>query len=186
MFIQTESTPNPLSLKFMVGRDVSPYEPVYFSNIQAAAISPLAQKLFSLQGVTSVFFGHDFITITKDESKTWDLLKTEVLTTIMDHLVCNEPIFTDDKYEGTDPNIIKETDSEIVKQIKELILTRVVPGVAADGGNVIFRDFKDGIVYLELQGACSGCPSSTITLKNGIENMIKFYVPEVESVEAVS
>lgn len=184
MFIQTESTPNPLTLKFMPGIEVMASGTMFFTTKEDATISPLAMALFEVEGVTAVFFGSDFITVTKDEDSHWEALKPILLTTIMDHLVAGKPVML----EGATKKATTETtgeDSDIVAQIKELIETRVRPAVAQDGGDIIFRGFEDGIVQLELHGACSGCPSSTVTLKNGIENMLKHYVPEVIAVEAV-
>ena len=182
MFIQTQDTPNPSSLKFIPdGKEVAGNKTYEFKNKkQAQGKSILAEKLFEIDGVSSVFFGSDFVTINKNEEKDWDELKTQILTTIMDFFISKKPIVNEDIKEDND-----EEDNEIVKQIKELIEMKVRPAVAMDGGDIIYRGFEDGIVQLELKGACSGCPSSTITLKNGIENMLKHYVPEVESVEAV-
>jgi Fe-S cluster biogenesis protein NfuA len=182
MFIQTEFTPNPLTMKFIPGVSVMTSGTAFYTSVADAAASPLAQELFKIQGVNAVFLGSDFITITRMETEGWDMLKPLVLTTIMDHFVSGKPVVAS----GTAaPAASGEEDSEIVKQIKELIETRVRPAVAQDGGDIIFRGFEDGIVLLELHGACSGCPSSTVTLKNGIENMLKHYVPEVVAVEAV-
>jgi Fe-S cluster biogenesis protein NfuA len=183
MFIQTELTPNPLTLKFNPGMQVMPTGTLFLtSKEEAQASSPLAAALFAVEGVTAVFLGADFITVTRSESATWDVLKPLLLTSIMDHFVAGRPVVT-----GTDAAPAgTEEDSDIVRQIKELIETRVRPAVAQDGGDIIYRGFHDGIVQLELHGSCSGCPSSTVTLKNGIENMLKHYVPEVVAVEAVA
>lgn len=183
MFIQTEITPNPLTLKFIPGVTVMPTGTAFFTNEQDAKQSPLAQTLFRTPGVTAVFLGSDFITITRGVDDTWDMMKPQLLTAIMDHFVAGKPVILDTA--SSPPASASENDSEIVRQIKELIETRVRPAVAQDGGDIIFRGFQDGIVQLELHGACSGCPSSTVTLKNGIENMLKHYVPEVVAVEAV-
>lgn len=184
MFIQTEATPNPNAMKFLPGEDISPAEPVHFDSKEKAAYSPLARKLFSMDGVHAVFFGADFITITKAEDFAWEILKPEITIFIMDHLAAKIPIF-----DGKQATPKKEIDpamlSEIEKQIVEIIETKVRPSVAMDGGDITYRGFNNGIVTLELKGACSGCPSSTITLKNGIESMLRHYVPEVESVEAI-
>ena len=191
MFIQTQTTPNPSTLKFIPGEVVLKTGTAEFKNKDDSAKSPLAQALFSIKNVESIFLGSDFISVTKASDSDWDSLKTEVLTTIMDHYVSQKPIMLDDevsnsgKDDGNDSSEGGEDDDEIVKQIKELIDTRVRPAVAQDGGDIIFRAFEDGIVKLQLHGACSGCPSSTITLKDGIENMLRHYVPEVEAVEAV-
>jgi NFU1 iron-sulfur cluster scaffold homolog, mitochondrial len=184
MFIQTEATPNPLTLKFIPGVAVLETGTAFFTAREDAAISPLAVSLFDIGGVTAVFFGSDFVTVTKDEASHWEALKAPILTTIMDHFVAGKPVMgSSQNNAGTQ---INENDSDLVKQIKELIETRVRPAVAQDGGDIIFRGFEDGIVQLELHGSCSGCPSSTVTLKNGIENMLKHYVPEVIAVEAVN
>jgi len=181
MFIQTETTPNPATLKFIPGEDVLGNSTANFNKKEDADNSPLALSLFDINGVEAVFLGGDFISVTKSDNDDWSHLKTEVLTTIMEHYVSGKPIMSDsDKKDESN-----EDDDEIVKQIRELIDTRVRPSVAQDGGDIIFHGFEDGIVKLEMHGACSGCPSSTITLKNGIENMLKHYVPEVESVEAI-
>jgi Fe-S cluster biogenesis protein NfuA len=182
MFIQTEPTPNPLTLKFIPGVTVLESGTAFFTRKEDAEVSPLAATLFDIEGVTGVFLGSDFITITKDEASHWEALKPILLTTIMDHFVAGKPVILSTQKEAASD----ENDSDIVKQIKELIETRVRPAVAQDGGDIIYRGFEDGIVKLELHGSCSGCPSSTITLKNGIENMLKHYVPEVVAVEAVA
>jgi len=181
MFIQTESTPNPLTLKFLPGVEIMKEGTAFFTSLAAAAPSPLAKKLFAVEGVAAVFLGSDFITVTKIEAGEWATLKPSLLAAIMDHLVAGLPVMTE-----TTKSTIGENDSELEKQIRELIDTRVRPAVAQDGGDIIFRGFHDGIVQLELHGACSGCPSSTATLKQGIENMLKHYVPEVVAVEAVA
>lgn len=181
MFIQTETTPNPLTLKFLPGVTVMESGTAFFTNVEDATISPMAIELFAIEGVKAIFLGSDFITVTKDEASSWDELKAPLLTSIMDFLVAKKPVMLSSKKEI----IVNENDSDIVKQIKELIETRVRPAVAQDGGDIIFHDFSDGIVQLELHGSCSGCPSSTITLKNGIENMLKHYIPEVIAVEAI-
>ncbi|MBU6339328.1 MAG: NifU family protein [Rickettsiales bacterium] len=185
MFIQTEETPNPASLKFIPdGQTVLEKGVVEFKNQkQAATKSPLALQLFEIKGVESMLFGRDFITVTKSENTNWQDIKTEILATIMDFYVSGKPIVYEQKSEEHSSG---EEDNEIVKQIKELIEIKVRPAVAMDGGDIIYRNFEDGIVYLELKGSCSGCPSSTITLKNGIENMLKHYIPEVVAVEQVS
>lgn len=182
MFIQTESTPNPLTLKFTPGVAVLETGTAFFTNRDDASISPLALTLFDVEGVSAIFFGSDFITITKYESSHWEALKPILLTTIMDYFVAGKAVMN--KTEAS--TVVAAEDSDLVKQIKELIETRVRPAVAQDGGDIIYKGFEDGIVQLELHGSCSGCPSSTITLKNGIENMLKHYVPEVIAVEAVN
>lgn len=184
MFIQTEATPNPLTLKFIPGVTVLESGTAFFTNVDDAAISPLAIELFSIEGVTAIFLGSDFITVTKDDVSDWSTLKAPLLTSIMDFLVAKKPVMLSSKKESATTNDNAD-DSELVKQIKELIETRVRPAVAQDGGDIIFHNFTDGIVQLELHGSCSGCPSSTITLKSGIENMLKHYIPEVIAVEAI-
>jgi Fe-S cluster biogenesis protein NfuA len=185
MFIQTEETPNPASLKFIPdGQIVLENGVTEFKNQkQAATKSPLALQLFEVVGVESIFFGKDFITVTKSEKIEWSKIKTEILATIMDFYVSGKPIMFEQSPKDLDEG--GEEDSEIVKQIKELIEIKVRPAVAMDGGDIIYRGFNDGIVQLELRGSCSGCPSSSITLKSGIENMLKHYIPEVIAVEQV-
>jgi Fe-S cluster biogenesis protein NfuA len=185
MFIQTESTPNPLTLKFTPGVEVMETGTVFFTSRDDASISPLATTLFDIEGVNAVFFGSDFITVTKDEASHWEALKPILLTSIMDHFMAGKKVMMKTGAAAIASEGGAE-DSDIVKQIKELIETRVRPAVAQDGGDIIFHGFEDGIVTLELHGSCSGCPSSTVTLKNGIENMLKHYVPEVIAVEAVN
>lgn len=182
MFIQTEQTPNPATLKFLPGREVMAAGTADFPNADAARRSPLAERLFGIDGVTGIFFGTDFITVTKDGDKDWHLMKPAILGAIMEHFTAGKPIML----EGA-PAAAEATgeDSEVVTQIKELIDTRVRPAVAQDGGDIVFDSFEDGIVYLHMQGSCSGCPSSTATLKSGIENMLKHYIPEVQEVRAV-
>jgi Fe-S cluster biogenesis protein NfuA len=180
MFIQTESTPNPATLKFIPGVDVMPSGTAFFTSPEQGAKSPLAKALFKIDGVVAVFLGSDFITVTKQDAAEWSALKVLLLAAIMDHFVTGLPVM-----EGETKPALSEDESEIAKQIRELIDTRVRPAVAQDGGDIVFRRFHDGIVELELHGACSGCPSSTATLKQGIENMLKHYVPEVVAVEAV-
>ena len=182
MFIQTEATPNPLTLKFMPGIAVMETGTAFFTSAEDAKLSPLAESLFRTPGVTAVFLGADFITVTRDVAESWDTLKPQLLTAIMDHFVAGRPVMLTPGAAAS----VNADESDIVKQIRELIDTRVRPAVAQDGGDIIFRGFEDGIVQLELHGSCSGCPSSTMTLKNGIENMLKHYVPEVIAVEAVA
>ncbi len=191
MFIQTEKTPNPNTMKFYPGETVVESGSVTFrSKNDAAGVSPLAQILFEIPDVEQIFFANDFITVTKNETADWTMLKAQVLTTVMEHYISGKPVMQGQENKKAShinqANTVTEEDSEIVKQIKELIDVRVRPAVAEDGGDIIYQGFKDGVVYLELHGSCSGCPSSTITLKNGIENMLKHYVPEVIAVEAVN
>ena len=183
MFIQTEQTPNPATLKFLPGRDVLGRGTADFPNREAAAASPLAQRLFEIDGVQGVFLGADFVTITKAGDKEWFLLKPSILGVIMEHFTANRPVLLE---EATgDGHAASADDDEIVTQIKELLDTRVRPAVAQDGGDITFYGFEEGVVYLEMKGACSGCPSSTATLKAGIENMLRHYIPEVVEVRAV-
>lgn len=187
MFIQTELTPNPNSLKFLPGQTIVESSDTFeFKSKEHAAKSELAQNLFAIEGVEEVFFGSDFITISKNDKTHWEILKPEVLVCIMDFLVSEKPVMDDAAGEGLseDNNEISEDDDKLTAQIKEILNTRIRPAVAMDGGDIIFAEFTDGIVKLKLKGACSGCPSSTVTLKNGIENMLKHYVPEV--IEVVS
>ena len=186
MFIQTEQTPNPQTLKFLPGRVVMNEGTAFYQNIDATDNSPFATRLFQVKGVTGVFFGSDFITITKEENLDWQVMKPIVLGSIMDHF--NSDDLTIDEATSLKTNeSLKENDNDtdIVKQIKELLDTRVRPAVAMDGGDIVYQSFEDGIVYLHMQGACAGCPSSTATLKMGIENMLKHYVPEVKEVRPV-
>ena len=183
MFIQTDITPNPASLKFLPGRVVMEKGTADFRSVEEANSSLLAQNLFKIEGVERVFFGSDFISITKSESFDWQILKPSVLGAISVQYESGASII--DKIENTEKNSTVTKDSEIVVQIKELLDTKVRPAVAMDGGDITFGDFKDGIVFLHMQGACSGCPSSTATLKAGIENMLKHYLPEVQGVEPV-
>jgi len=183
MFIQTDTTPNPASLKFLPGRVVMERGTADFRSVEEANSSILAQNLFKIEGVEGVFFGSDFISITKSEILDWQILKPSVLGAISVHYESGASII--DKIENTEKNSTVTKDSEIVVQIKELLDTKVRPAVAMDGGDITFGDFKDGIVFLHMKGACSGCPSSTATLKAGIENMLKHYLPEVQGVEPV-
>ncbi|NXY72603.1 NFU1 protein, partial [Glareola pratincola] len=184
MFIQTQDTPNPNSLKFIPGKEVLESRTMEFSTPAAAFCSPLARQLFKIEGVKSIFFGPDFITITKDsEDLDWNLLKPDIYATIMDFFASGLPVVTDEA-PRTD-TAASEEDDEVVLMIKELLDTRIRPTVQEDGGDVIYKGFEDGIVQLKLQGSCTSCPSSIITLKNGIQNMLQFYIPEVEGVEQV-
>lgn len=181
MFIQTEETPNPDSIKFMPGRVIVETGTVSFSSPDEATTSQLARHLFKVDGVQGIFFGYDFITVTKTPSALWPTLKPHVLTTIMDHFVAGFPAL-----DGNTAQVVEIDEADpIIKQIRELIETRVRPAVAMDGGDILFDRFEDGIVYLQMRGACSGCPSSSATLKSGIENMLRHYVPEVLEVRPV-
>ena len=184
MFIETEGTPNPATLKFLPGRDVMGAGTADFTHAGAAERSPLAAALFDLPGVSRGFLGSDFVTVTKSDVSTWQALKPQVLGAIMEHFVAGRPVI-----EGADAEAdedVSPEDAEIVAQIKELLDTRVRPAVAGDGGDIVFRGYRDGIVKLHMQGSCSGCPSSSATLKHGIENMLRHYVPEVQRVEQVN
>ncbi|MEX2618555.1 MAG: NifU family protein [Alphaproteobacteria bacterium] len=182
MFIQTEQTPNPATLKFLPGRTVLESGTADFSSKEkAAGRSPLAESLFGVEGVAAVFFGNDFITITQEPDNDWYVMKPAILGVIMEHFTTGAPVMTE-AAPTTGASTAADDDNEIVKQIKELIDTRVRPAVAMDGGDIIFHGFEDGIVYLQMQGACAGCPSSTATLKMGIENMLRHYIPEVVEV----
>ena len=184
MFIQTEQTPNPATLKFLPGRAVLAAGTADFTGAEdAAGRSPLALRLFEIDGVAAVFFGADFITITKSSDKEWHVLKPSILGAIMEHMTAGLPILSDVPVDDAASAATGE-DSEVVGQIKELIETRVRPAVAQDGGDIVFEGFDEGIVYLQLRGACAGCPSSSMTLKMGIENMLKHYIPEVTEVRA--
>jgi len=181
MFIQTEDTPNPATLKFLPGRTISASGNKDFPDVEKARHAPLALRLFAIDGVEKVFFGSDFVTLTKHPDKDWQILKPLALAAMAEHLLANEPIIND---EGTIREDNSE-DTEIISQIKELLETRVRPAVAQDGGDIVFHSFEDGVVYLHMQGSCAGCPSSTATLKMGIENMLRHYVPEVTEVRPV-
>ena len=185
MFIETEGTPNPATLKFLPGTPVMGAGTADFSNTSTAARSPLATALFDLPGVARVFLGSDFITVTKADDADWQALRPQVLGAIMEHFVASRPVIEGDAAAVDEEDIAPE-DREVVEQIKELLDTRVRPAVASDGGDIVFRGFRDGVVRLHMQGACSGCPSSAATLKHGIENMLRHYVPEVLSVEQVA
>ncbi len=180
MFIQTEQTPNPSTLKFLPGRVVMAKGTVDFATADAAKPSPLAKRLFAVEGVERVFLGSDFVTVTKAVDRDWQILKPSILGGIMEHYTSGEPVVV----EADQADAGATDDDEVVAQIKELLETRVRPAVAQDGGDIVFQDFRDGVVYLHMQGSCSGCPSSTATLKMGIENLLKHYVPEVVEVQA--
>lgn len=183
MFIQTETTPNPATLKFLPGRDVLGQGAADFKTAEdAAQRSPLASKLFGVDGVTGVFLGADFVTVTKADDKDWHLLKPSLLGAIMEHFTSGAPALTAEQ--GSAHGAAGAEDGEIVSQIVELLDTRVRPAVAQDGGDIVFDRFEDGIVYLHMQGSCAGCPSSTATLKAGIENMLRHYIPEIVEVRA--
>ena len=184
MFIQTEQTPNPATLKFLPGCTVMASGTANFPDRRAAARSPLAERLFELPEVAGVFLGADFVTVTKEGDSDWHQLKPAVLAAIMEHFTAGRAVIAAGADESAASDEGEEQD-EVVAQIKELLETRVRPAVAMDGGDIIFHDFEDGVVYLHMQGSCSGCPSSTATLKAGIENMLRHYIPEVVEVRAV-
>ena len=188
MFIQTESTPNPATLKFLPGQAVLEVGTADFPNVEAAAKSPLAGRIFASGAVTGVFFGIDFITVTKAESADWDHIKPSILGAIMEHYQSGAPVIDTDggAVHGGGHAAHDGPDGDIVRQIKELLDTRVRPAVAQDGGDITFHGFDRGVVYLHMQGACAGCPSSTLTLKMGIENLLRHYIPEVLEVRPVA
>lgn len=188
MFIQTETTPNPATLKFLPGKVVMEEGTADFRDADnAAEASPLAAKLFAVPGVTGVFFGYDFITVTKDDAE-WQHLKPAILGTIMEHFMSGAPVLAGAQATAVpedEEEFFDAEDADIVEVIKELIDTRVRPAVAQDGGDITFRGFEKGTVYLHMKGACAGCPSSTATLKHGIQNLLRHFVPEVQQVEAI-
>jgi Fe-S cluster biogenesis protein NfuA len=189
MFIQTESTPNPATLKFLPGKVVMDQGTADFRDADTAAeTSPLAEKLFSIPGVNGVFFGYDFVTITKEDAPEWQHLKPAVLGTIMEHFMSGQPVMAKGNElagETGGEEFFDDGDETIVTTIKELLETRVRPAVAQDGGDITFRGYRDGTVFLHMKGACAGCPSSTATLKHGIQNLLRHFIPEVQAVEAV-
>ena len=186
MFIQTESTPNPATLKFLPGQTVLETGTADFPSEDTAAPSPLATRIFAVDGVAGVFFGNDFVTVTKADATEWDHIKPAVLGAIMEHFQSGQQVIEGET--GTSAGHAEHDgpDGEIVTQIKELLDTRVRPAVAQDGGDIVFHGFERGIVYLHMQGACAGCPSSTLTLKMGIENLLRHYIPEVVEVRPVA
>ncbi len=185
MFIQIETTPNPSVLKFLPGQDVSPAGNHEYTNSDEAAASPLALRLFGVPNVQNVFFGADFVSVTKDENIEWAQLKPLVLGAIMDHYQSGAPVISE-AADVASHAAHDEADDEVVSQIKSLLDTRIRPAVAQDGGDIVFHGFNKGIVYLHMRGACAGCPSSTMTLKMGIENLLRHYVPEVVEVRPVA
>jgi Fe-S cluster biogenesis protein NfuA len=185
MFIQTETTPNPATLKFLPGRVVLKGAPRDFRSASAAAKeSPLAARLFEIDGIAGVFLGAEFIAVTKSGGQ-WDHLKPAILGTIMEHFMSGEPVLSGAGGAAAADEEFDEKDADIVAQVRELIDTRVRPAVANDGGDIVFHGYRDGIVYLKMRGACSGCPSATATLRDGIEKLLKHFIPEVERVQAV-
>ena len=180
MFIQTEATPNPATLKFLPGCEVMGRGTANFTDAETAERSPLAKRLLAMDGVTGVFLGGDFITVTKTDDQDWQTMKPQVLSAVMEHFTSGEPVvLAADDGEGDG------AEDGVAAQIKELLDTRVRPAVAQDGGDIVFRGFEGGVVYLHMQGSCRGCPSASATLKHGIENMLRHYIPEVTEVRAV-
>jgi Fe-S cluster biogenesis protein NfuA len=186
MFIQTESTPNPATLKFLPGQTVLELGTADFPSAEAAAKSPLAKRIFAAGGVTGVFFGTDFVTVTKADGIEWAHIKPQILGAIMEHYQSGLPVIEGEGSTGGGHAEHTGADGDIVRQIKELLDTRVRPAVAQDGGDITFHGFDRGVVYLHMQGACAGCPSSTLTLKMGIENLLRHYIPEVLEVRPVA
>tara|TARA_B110000263_G_scaffold164899_1_gene143618 strand:+ start:1071 stop:1625 length:555 start_codon:yes stop_codon:yes gene_type:complete len=183
MFIQTELTPNPKTVKFIPGKEVSPKKSVSYKDLLEAENSPLAKKLFLIDGIDSVFLGSDFISITKTDNFEWQVLKPLILSQVMQHYMSDENVI--DEIKETIPVEVNAEDKDIAIQIEELLETRVRPSVAGHGGDIVFHGYSDGVVELEMKGACSGCPSSLATLKTGVENMLKHYIPEIMEVKEV-
>ncbi len=185
MFIQTEATPNPATLKFLPGQTVLGEGALEFHSLENATDAPLAQALLSISGVASVMFGPDFVSVTKNGVE-WPHIKPAVLGVIMEHFSSRAPLLTGEaRQPSAEGEFFDPADAETVATIKELIESRVRPAVAGDGGDIVFRGFRDGVVYLKMKGACSGCPSSTATLKNGIENLLRHFLPQIRSVEQI-
>lgn len=192
MFIQTETTPNPATLKFLPGREVLADGTADFRDAAAATeTSPLAGRLFSIAGVTGVFFGFDFITVSKDAAHDWQHMKPAILGAIMEHMMTGQPVMSAANVDASEAHeegeeFFDKEDAEIVSTIKELLDTRVRPAVAQDGGDITFRGYENGTVFLNMKGACAGCPSSTATLKHGIQNLLRHFIPEVQQVEQIA
>jgi len=186
MFIQTESTPNPATLKFLPGLTVLELGTADFPSLESAVKSPLAQRIFAIAGVTGVFFGSDFVTVTKADDVAWEHVKPAILGAIMEHFQSGAAVIEGEAQAAGGHAAHAGPDEDIVRQIKELLDTRVRPAVAQDGGDITFHGFDRGVVYLHMQGSCAGCPSSTLTLKMGIENLLRHYIPEVVEVRPVS
>jgi Fe-S cluster biogenesis protein NfuA len=184
MFIQTEATPNPATLKFLPGRTVLAEGTLDIRDRDEAAKSPLAERLFDIPSINGVFFGYDFITVTKADGE-WQQLKPAILGAIMEHFMSGAPLLNEGAEDAAADEFYDPEDEETVATIKDLIETRVRPAVASDGGDITFKGFKDGVVYLNMKGACSGCPSSTATLKHGIQNLLRHFVPDVVEVRPV-
>jgi Fe-S cluster biogenesis protein NfuA len=186
MFIQTEPTPNPATLKFIPGKTVLGDGTLDFRDRSEATASPLAQRLFGVEGVTGVFLGSDFISVTKSEADEWQHIKPAILGAIMEHYMSGAPVIANGEVPGKDvPGHYDPADEDTVRTIKELLDTRVRPAVANDGGDIVFHGFRDGVVFLHMRGACSGCPSSTATLRHGIENLLRHFCPDVQEVRPV-
>ncbi len=186
MFIQIEETPNPSTLKFLPGVEIMPHgQTASFRTVEDCAISKLAQKLIEIEGIENIFFGHDFISITKSDLVNWPSLKAIVVATVVDYAITGLPIVEVSQKKASNISYLSVDEQEIVRQIVEVIDEKVRPAVAQDGGDITFHSYKDGIVYVEMQGACSGCPSAILTLKDGIENMLQYYIPEVIRVEQI-
>jgi Fe-S cluster biogenesis protein NfuA len=186
MFIQTEATPNPATLKFLPGRTVMADGTLDMRDADAATRSPLAERLFGINGVSGVFFGSDFVTVTKADGE-WQHLKPAILGAIMEHFMSGQPIMVGNQPAPSEAEgeFFDESDARTVDTIKDLLETRIRPAVAGDGGDITFRGFKDGIVYLAMKGSCAGCPSSTATLKHGIQNLLKHFLPDVREVQSI-
>ncbi|MGL4686661.1 MAG: NifU family protein [Commensalibacter sp.] len=187
MVIQTEETPNPNALKFLLGKSIlDNHQTLDFYNAYIAEKSPLASALFELEGVLRVFVGQDFLVVTKTEAQSWDFLKSKLLSVIMDFMLTGQPLFSEQENISLPEMEIDSEDIEIVKKIKEVLATHVRPSVASDGGDIVFCGYKNGSVYLKMMGSCQGCPSSSATLKHGVERILQHYIPEVLSVEKVA
>jgi Fe-S cluster biogenesis protein NfuA len=186
MFIQTESTPNPATLKFLPGQTVLEAGTADFPTPEAGGSSPLARRIFAVSGVTGVFFGNDFVTVTKSDDVEWDHIKPAILGAVMEHYQSGQPVMDAGEQAASGHAEHTGEDAEVVNQIKDLLDSRVRPAVAQDGGDITFHGFDRGVVYLHMQGACAGCPSSTLTLKMGIENLLRHYIPEVTEVRPVA
>ena len=189
MFVQIEPTPNPATLKFLPGKTVMEKGTQFYQDESSTGNSELAQTLFKIKGVESVFYGEDFITISKRDTSEWLMLKPAIMGAIIEHFSTNKPLILEKQFTKNyveDKHSIKDTDSEVVVKIKEILDSKIRPAVAMDGGDIIFNEYVDGWIWLEMQGACQGCPSSTATLKSGIENMMKHYIPEVRGVRSTN
>ena len=185
MMVETESTPNPNTLKFLPGKKVSEIGPIEFLKNDKSIKVPLANKILSLQGTTMVFFGEDFITVKKESNLEWDDLKHEIISEINDHYLLGNNVVIEKNFEKKDVSSEKNESNEIINKIKEVLDTKIRPAVARDGGDIIFKSFEGGIVKVQLKGSCSGCPSSIMTLKQGVQNLLCHYIPEVKQVEAI-